>query len=51
MSKKYIPFFDKNTYVDNFFKKNFGWLLVVTGKKIKYWFQNSYIIQKKKLSL
>jgi cyclopropane fatty-acyl-phospholipid synthase-like methyltransferase len=33
MSKKYTPFFDKNTNVDNFLKKNFGWLLVVTGKK------------------
>lgn len=33
MEKKYTPFFDKNTKGDNFLKKNFGWLLVVTGKK------------------
>lgn len=33
MEKKYTPFFDKKTIGDNFLKKNFGWLLVVTGKK------------------
>ena len=33
MEKKYIPFFKKNSSIDNFFKKNFGWLLVITGKK------------------
>lgn len=33
MEKNYIPFLKKGSFVDNFFKKNFGWLLVVSGKK------------------
>ena len=33
MEKNYTPFFKKGSSVDNFLKKKFGWLLVLTGKK------------------
>ena len=33
MNKNYTPFFKKGSNGDNFFKKRFGWLLVIRGKK------------------
>ena len=33
MEKNYTPFFKKGSNVDNFLKKKFGWLLVISGKK------------------
>ena len=33
MQKSYLPFFPKNSFIDNFLKKNFGWFLIAEFKK------------------
>ena len=33
MQKSYLPFFSKNSFIDNFLKKNFGWFLIAEFKK------------------